>query len=95
MVTALARSLDKPLPWEVGLFFANPELTLKLYTVVIGICAFSDRTVASFVTNIGSKPISLLGLEKRNGTRSTPAKRYLGISTLNPVVVTVLVATSI
>ena len=66
MATALAGSLDKLLLWGVGLFFTNPKPSLELYTTVIGIYKFHDRTAAVFMTNIGSEPVSLLGLEKRN-----------------------------
>jgi len=102
MATALAGLLDKLLLWVVGLFFTDPKLSLELYTAVIGIYEFHDRTAAVFMTNIGSEPVFLLGLEKRNSIRSIyfahyrrRPKRYLGIYTLNPVLVTVLVATSI
>ena len=102
MATALAGSLEKLLLWAVGLFFTNPKLSLELYTAVIGIYEFHDRTAAMFMTNIGSEPASLLGLEQRNAIRSIyfahyrrRTKRYLDIYALNPVLVTVLVATSI
>jgi len=75
---------------------------MELDTAVIGIYEFHDRTAAVFTTNIGSEPVSLLSLEKRNAIRSIyfahyrrRSKRYLGIYALNPVLVTVLVATSI
>ena len=102
MATALAGSPDKLLLWAVGLFFTNPKPSLELDTTVIGIYEFHDRTAAVFMTNIGSEPVSLLGLEKRNAIRSIyfahyrrRPKRYLGTYALNPVLVTVLVATSI
>jgi len=102
MPTALAGSLDKLLLWAVGLFFTNPKLSPELYTAVIGIYEFHDRTAAVFMTNLGSEPVSFLSLEKRNAIRSIyfahyrrRSKRYLGIYALNPVLVTVLVATSI
>jgi len=69
MATALAGSLDKLLLWAVGLFFTNPKLDLQLYTAVIGIYEFDDQTAAVFMTNIGSEPFSLLGLEKRSAIR--------------------------
>ena len=69
MATALAGSLDKLLLWAVGLFFTNPKLALQLYTAVIGIYEFDDQTAAVFMTNIGSEPFSLLGLEKRSAIR--------------------------
>ena len=102
MATALAGSLDKLLLWAVGLFFTNPKLSRGLYTAVIGIYEFHDRTAAVFMTNIGSEPASLLGLEQRNAIRSIyfahyrrRTKRYLDTYALNPVLVTLLVATSI
>ena len=76
VATALAGSLDKLLLWAVGLFFTNPKLSLELYTAVIGIYEFNDRTAAVFMTNIGSEPVSLLGLEKRNAIRSTYFAHY-------------------
>ena len=95
MATALAGSLDKLLLWAVGLFFTNPKLSLELYTAVIGIYEFHDQTAAVFMTNIGSEPASLLGLEKRNAVRSIyfayyrrRTKRYRDIYGLNPVLVT-------
>ena len=63
MATALVGSLDKLLLWAVGLFFTNPKQSLELYTAVIGIYKFHDRTAAVFMTNIGSEPASLLGLK--------------------------------
>ena len=69
MATALAGSPDKLLLWAVGLFFTNPKLGLELYTGVIGIYEFDDQTAAVFMTNIGSEPFSLLGLEKRSAIR--------------------------
>ena len=30
---ALAESLDKPLPWAVGFFFGNTELSLELQMI--------------------------------------------------------------
>jgi len=69
MATALAGSLDKLLLWAVGLFFTNPKLGLQLYTAVIGRYEFDDQTAAVFMTNIGSEPFSLLGLEIRSTIR--------------------------
>ena len=69
MATALAGSLDKLLVWAGDLFFTNPKLSLELYTAVIGIYEFDDQTAAVFMTNIGSEPFSLLGLEKRSAIR--------------------------
>ena len=39
---ALAVSLDKPLPWAIGLFFTNRELSMELWTVIAGISGFDD-----------------------------------------------------
>jgi hypothetical protein len=39
---ALAVSLDKPLPWAIGSFFANPELSMELWTVIAGISGLDD-----------------------------------------------------
>ena len=39
---ALAVSLDKPLEWAVGFFFGNTELSLELWTVIVGISRFDD-----------------------------------------------------
>ena len=60
MATALAGSLDKLLLWGVGLFFTNPKPSLELYTTVIGIYEFHDRTAAVFMTNIGAAQKDIL-----------------------------------
>ena len=39
---ALAVSLDKPLEWAVGFFFGNTELSLELWTVIVGISGLDD-----------------------------------------------------
>ena len=39
---ALAVSLDKPLPWAIGFFFTNRELSMELWTVIAGISGFDD-----------------------------------------------------
>jgi len=38
----LAVSLDKPLEWAVGFFFGNVELSLELWTIIVGISGFDD-----------------------------------------------------
>jgi len=40
--TALAESLGKQLPWAVGFFFGNAELSIGLWTVVVGISGLDD-----------------------------------------------------
>ena len=39
---ALAESLAKPLPWAVGFFFGNLELSLELWTVIAGISGVDE-----------------------------------------------------
>jgi len=39
---ALAVYLDKPLPWAIGFFFTNRELSMELWTVIAGISGFDD-----------------------------------------------------
>jgi hypothetical protein len=39
---ALAVSLDKPLEWAVGFFSGNTELSLELWSVILGILGFDD-----------------------------------------------------
>ena len=39
---AMAISLDKPLEWAVGFFFGNVELSLELWTTIVGISDFDD-----------------------------------------------------
>ena len=39
---ALAISLAKPVPWAVGFFFGNTELSLELWTTIAGISGFDD-----------------------------------------------------
>ena len=38
----MAISLDKPLEWDVGFFFDNTNLSMKLWTVISGISGFDD-----------------------------------------------------
>jgi len=38
---ALAESLDKPFPWAVGPL-GNTELSMELWTVIVGISGFDD-----------------------------------------------------
>ena len=42
VAAALAVSLDKPLPWAIGFFFTNRELSMELWTVIAGISGFDD-----------------------------------------------------
>ena len=42
VAVALALSLDKPLEWAVGFFFANTELSLELWAVIAGIAGLDD-----------------------------------------------------
>ena len=42
VAAALAESLDKPLPWAVGFFFGNTELSLDLWNVIAGGSGFDD-----------------------------------------------------
>jgi len=37
VAAALAESLDKPFAWAVGFFFSNTELSLELWTVIVGV----------------------------------------------------------
>ena len=39
---ALAESLGKSLPWAVGFFFGNLELSMELWTVIAGLSGFDD-----------------------------------------------------
>jgi hypothetical protein len=39
---ALAESLGKPLPWAVGFFFGNLELSMELWSIISGISGFDD-----------------------------------------------------
>ena len=39
---ALAVSLDKPLGWAIGFLFGNTELSLELWTVIVGISRFDN-----------------------------------------------------
>ena len=34
---ALAKSLDKPFPWDVGFCFGNTKLSMELWTTIAGI----------------------------------------------------------
>jgi len=38
----LTESLDKSNPCAVGFFFTNPELSLELWNVIVGISGFDD-----------------------------------------------------
>ena len=42
VATALAESLGKPLPWAVGFFFGNLELSMELWTVIAGLSGFDE-----------------------------------------------------
>ena len=42
VAAALAESLGKPLPWAVGFFFGNVELSMELWTVISGMSGFDD-----------------------------------------------------
>ena len=42
MAIALAKSLDKPFPWDVRFFFGNTELNMGLWTTIAGISGFDD-----------------------------------------------------
>ena len=42
VAAALAESLGKPLPWAVGFFFGNLELSMDLWTVIAGISGLDD-----------------------------------------------------
>jgi hypothetical protein len=42
VVAALAESLGKPLPWAVGFFFGNLELSMELWSIISGISGFYD-----------------------------------------------------
>jgi hypothetical protein len=42
VTAALAESLGKPLPWAVGFFFGNPELSMELWTVIAGLSGFDE-----------------------------------------------------
>ena len=39
---ALGVSLGKPLEWAAGFFFGNTELSLELWTVILGVVGFDD-----------------------------------------------------
>ncbi len=39
---ALAVSLDKPFPWNVGFRFGNAKLSTELWTTIAGISGFDD-----------------------------------------------------
>jgi hypothetical protein len=42
VAASLAESLGKPLPWAVGFFFGNIELSMQLWTVIAGLSGFDD-----------------------------------------------------
>jgi hypothetical protein len=42
VAAALAESLGKPLPWAVGFFFGNLELSLELFNVIAGISGIDE-----------------------------------------------------
>ncbi len=42
MADALAVSLDKPLEWATGFLFGNTELSLELWTVIVGTSGFDN-----------------------------------------------------
>jgi len=42
VATALAESLNKPLLWAVGFFFADPDLSMELWTIIGRISGFDD-----------------------------------------------------
>ena len=42
VATALAESLDKPFPWDVGFGFGNTKLSMELWTTIAGISGFDD-----------------------------------------------------
>ena len=44
VAAALAESLAKPLPWAVGFFFGNPELSMELWTVIAGLSGLDDSS---------------------------------------------------
>ena len=42
VATALAESLDKPLEWAVGFFFADLELSMTLWNIIAAISGLDD-----------------------------------------------------
>ena len=42
VAAALAESLAKPLPWAIGFFFGNLELSLELWTVIAGLSGLDE-----------------------------------------------------
>tara|TARA_B100000749_G_C18140730_1_gene347704 strand:+ start:355 stop:489 length:135 start_codon:yes stop_codon:yes gene_type:complete len=42
VAAALAESLAKPLPWAIGCFFSNLELSIELWTVIAGLSGFDE-----------------------------------------------------
>ena len=42
VAAALAESLGKRLPWAVGFFFGNLELSMELWSIISGISGFDD-----------------------------------------------------
>ena len=42
VAAALAEPLGKPLPWAVGFFFGNLELSMELWTVIAGLSGLDE-----------------------------------------------------
>jgi hypothetical protein len=42
VAASLAESLGKPLPWAVGFFFDDAELSMGLWSIIAGISGFDD-----------------------------------------------------
>jgi len=42
VAAVLAESMRKPLPWAVGFFFRNVELSMELWKVIAGISGLDD-----------------------------------------------------
>ena len=38
----MAVSLDKPIPWAVGILFGNTQLSVELWNIIAGISGFDD-----------------------------------------------------
>jgi hypothetical protein len=45
VAAALAESMGKPLPWAVGFFFGNLELSMELWTVIAGLSGLDEKYV--------------------------------------------------
>ena len=45
LAAALAESLGKPLPWAVGFFFGNLELSMEIWTVIAGLSGLDEKYV--------------------------------------------------